>query len=201
VRWAHGRAVIDPDAPEATALCDRCKKLYNRGDLHYQFDWVGRNFQSKRLLVCDTCYDEPSEYLRTLTIPADPMPVIDGRVLGTPIDFQSNYTLSKPAGTPSMFPSVSAADVSLFQVYQPLPALAVMSAFGAAPVFGALIPATATGASGFSSGATFGALISPSASSVGELSATLAATRGGGALLGGAPLGEDALGGGASITV
>lgn len=35
---------------------------------------------NKRILVCDRCYDEPQEQLRSIVIPADPMPIINPRV-------------------------------------------------------------------------------------------------------------------------
>jgi hypothetical protein len=35
---------------------------------------------NKRILVCDTCYDEPQEQLRAIVLPADPMPIINPRV-------------------------------------------------------------------------------------------------------------------------
>jgi hypothetical protein len=35
---------------------------------------------NKRILVCDTCYDEPQEQLRAIVVPADPVPIINPRV-------------------------------------------------------------------------------------------------------------------------
>jgi hypothetical protein len=35
---------------------------------------------NKRILVCDTCYDEPQEQLRAIVLPADPVPIINPRV-------------------------------------------------------------------------------------------------------------------------
>jgi hypothetical protein len=35
---------------------------------------------NKRLLVCNTCYDEPQEQLRAIVVPADPMPINQPRV-------------------------------------------------------------------------------------------------------------------------
>jgi hypothetical protein len=172
----HGRAVIDPDAPEATALCDRCKKLYNRGDLSYQFDWVGQKYQNKRLLVCGPCMDEPSDYLRSLTIPADPTPVVDGRVLGTPIDFKSSYTLSKLVGTPSMFSSVSAMSAETLRVHQGSPAISGVSAVAASVRFGATFRPAFSGSSSAVAHAAFGAVVAPAISGASALSGVLAYT-------------------------
>jgi hypothetical protein len=33
-----------------------------------------------RLLVCNTCYDEPQEQLRAIVIPADPVPIVNPRI-------------------------------------------------------------------------------------------------------------------------
>jgi hypothetical protein len=33
-----------------------------------------------RLLVCDTCYDQPQEQLRAIVVPADPVPIVQPRI-------------------------------------------------------------------------------------------------------------------------
>jgi len=48
--------------------------------LKWQYDWAGASLINKRILVCDTCYDEPQEQLRAIVLPADPMPIINPRV-------------------------------------------------------------------------------------------------------------------------
>jgi hypothetical protein len=48
--------------------------------LKWQFDWAGASLINKRILVCDTCYDEPQNQLRAIVLPADPMPIINPRV-------------------------------------------------------------------------------------------------------------------------
>jgi hypothetical protein len=53
---------------------------YNHDRLRWQFDWAGASLINKRILVCDTCYDEPQEQLRAIIIPADPVPIINPRV-------------------------------------------------------------------------------------------------------------------------
>jgi hypothetical protein len=48
--------------------------------LKWQYDWAGASLINKRILVCNTCYDEPQEQLRAIIVPADPMPIINPRV-------------------------------------------------------------------------------------------------------------------------
>jgi len=49
-------------------------------NLRWQYDWAGASLVNKRILVCNTCYDEPQQQLRAIIIPADPMPIVNPRV-------------------------------------------------------------------------------------------------------------------------
>lgn len=75
-----GRASTSPRNPKAFAICDRCAIWYNHAALKWQYDWAGASLINKRILVCDTCYDEPQQQLRAIIIPADPVPIINPRV-------------------------------------------------------------------------------------------------------------------------
>lgn len=75
-----GRARTSSSNPQAHAICDRCGFRYNHVDLRWQFDWAGASLINKRLLVCGPCYDEPQQQLRAITIPPDPMPIVNPRV-------------------------------------------------------------------------------------------------------------------------
>jgi len=75
-----GRARTNPRAPQAHAICDRCGFRVNRVDLQWQFDWAGASLINKRILVCDTCYDEPQQQLRAIVVPADPVPIENPRI-------------------------------------------------------------------------------------------------------------------------
>lgn len=72
-----GRATIDPTAPEAFGICQRCGNLWNLRELCYQFQWMGPELQNKNIRVCPDCMDIPSEFLRTLILPPDPEPVLN----------------------------------------------------------------------------------------------------------------------------
>lgn len=78
-----GRATIDPSAPDALGICQRCGNLWNLRDLQYQFQWQGPQLQNTYLRVCPDCMDVPSEFLRTIILPPDPEPVLNA----LPIDF------------------------------------------------------------------------------------------------------------------
>lgn len=75
-----GRAQTSSRNPRAFAVCDRCAIWYNHDRLRWQYDWAGASMINKRLLVCNTCYDEPQEQLRAIVVPADPMPINQPRV-------------------------------------------------------------------------------------------------------------------------
>lgn len=74
-----GRARTNPRNPQAFGVCDRCALWYNRVDLNWQYDWAGASLINKRLLVCNTCYDEPQQQLRAIVVPADPVPIVNPR--------------------------------------------------------------------------------------------------------------------------
>lgn len=74
-----GRAKTSVKNPQAFAVCDRCAMWYNHIDLRWQYDWAGASLINKRILVCDTCYDDPQEQLRAIVLPADPVPIMNPR--------------------------------------------------------------------------------------------------------------------------
>ena len=75
-----GRARTSARNPQAHAICDRCGFVYNHVNLRWQYDWRGASMQNIRLLVCNTCYDNPQEQLRAIVVPADPVPIVNPRV-------------------------------------------------------------------------------------------------------------------------
>jgi len=75
-----GRARTSSVSPQAHAICDRCGFRYNFVDLHRQYEWLGATLQPiGNLLVCERCLDIPQEQLRAITLPADPVPIIQAR--------------------------------------------------------------------------------------------------------------------------
>lgn len=75
----HGRATVNVKQPRAFAVCDRCGFLYNHHQLKWQMDWRGPMLQNLRILVCPTCYDMAQEQLKTIVLPADPIPIMNAR--------------------------------------------------------------------------------------------------------------------------
>lgn len=74
-----GHARTNARSPRAHAICDRCGRRFNHVDLHWQFDWRGATLQNTRLLVCRSCEDAPNPQFRTITLPADPVPIMNPR--------------------------------------------------------------------------------------------------------------------------
>lgn len=71
-----GRGKVSQRSPQALAICQRCGFTYNRVDLVPQFQWAGVKLQNQELYVCTrTCLDVPQTALKTIVIPADPLPV------------------------------------------------------------------------------------------------------------------------------
>lgn len=75
-----GRAKTNPSNPSAFGVCDRCGLWWNLTDLRFQHDWRGTTLQNLWLRVCNDCYDTPQEQLRSIVLPADPVPVWQPRV-------------------------------------------------------------------------------------------------------------------------
>lgn len=93
-----GRAKTSPRDPRAFAVCDRCAIWYNHYQLRWQYDWAGASLVNKRILVCDSCYDEPQSQLRAIILPADPTPIVNPRTEPLAYD-QSNQRQVSGANT------------------------------------------------------------------------------------------------------
>lgn len=85
-----GRARTSARDPRAFAVCDRCGMWYNHHRLQWQYDWAGASLINKRILVCNTCYDQPQNQLRAIVVPADPTPIINPRT--EPYAYDSSNT-------------------------------------------------------------------------------------------------------------
>lgn len=75
----HGRFSVDPSAPLARGVCDRCNFWFQLRDLQWQWQWAGSRLQNLRILVCKSCLDRPQIQLKSIIIPADPLPVMNPR--------------------------------------------------------------------------------------------------------------------------
>lgn len=100
--WSvYTHASVDSRKPRAFGVCDRCGFVYNHDRLQWQYQWIGPKLQNLRILVCQTCLDAPQEQLRTLLIPADPMPIPNPR----PGEFGSMVISSSPNQYATIVPS------------------------------------------------------------------------------------------------
>ena len=105
----HSRYSVSSRAPRARACCDRCYREYNHDQLKYQFQWQGTKLQNLKILVCRECLDVPQEQLRTIIIPADPIPIMDPRP-PTPIhDVNPISAIGTPIGTLTGYAGLAAA--------------------------------------------------------------------------------------------
>jgi hypothetical protein len=71
-----GRARVSMRSPSAIGVCQRCGMWYQRSELVPQYEWSGVKLQNLELYVCTrTCHDKPQTQLKTIIIPADPLPI------------------------------------------------------------------------------------------------------------------------------
>lgn len=82
----HGRARINPSAPRAVGMCDRCGFVYSLSDLQPQMRYAGTRLIDTGLKVCPTCMLTPNPHTKTIVPPPDPLPVHDPRPLIFDID-------------------------------------------------------------------------------------------------------------------
>lgn len=105
----QGRFTVDRTAPEAKGVCDRCGFIYRHRDLQWQYQWDGPKLQNLRLLVCDSCYDTPQENIRTIILPADPVPIMNPRSENYVQDDNPVSPLGTSIGTMTNFAGLDAA--------------------------------------------------------------------------------------------
>lgn len=74
-----GHARLDPQRPDAFAICERCGFLYCRRDLKWDMQYAGREIRKTGFLVCPVCADIPNPTLRPVVLPPDPVPIRDPR--------------------------------------------------------------------------------------------------------------------------
>lgn len=100
-----GRARTSPSNPQAFAVCDRCSLWYNRVDLNFQFEWRGATLQNIQVLVCRPCYDRPQENVRSIVLPADPVPIENPRIEYF-LNAETNYRTTSGQNTVDFFTGI-----------------------------------------------------------------------------------------------
>lgn len=66
--------------------------MYEHSHLRQQPEWRGRSLIVKNILVCERCLDKPNEQLRTILIPADPIPVQNPRPIPPYLNDENYFT-------------------------------------------------------------------------------------------------------------
>jgi hypothetical protein len=89
---------IDPRNPEARGICDRCGRQFTLSTLRWQFQYTPGGLKNLKILVCKTCRDDPSLFLKALFLPPDPEPVFNARPEFYAIDEAGSYP---PAPNPT----------------------------------------------------------------------------------------------------
>ncbi len=72
-------SVGDISKPRPLASCDRCGFIYNRDHLRAQYDWAGLKEMNRGVLVCRRCQDAVQPQLKAITIPLDPVSIMNPR--------------------------------------------------------------------------------------------------------------------------
>jgi hypothetical protein len=73
--------------------------LYNHDRLQWQFDYAGAGLINKRILVCSPCLDTPQNQLRSIILPADPVPIMNPRVENYAAAETDNIAINAPTVT------------------------------------------------------------------------------------------------------
>lgn len=74
-----GRGRVNPQQPDALAVCERSGFTFNHKDLVWERQWQGTTLVNLRHLVARRFLDVPNPQLRTIILPPDPLPVLNPR--------------------------------------------------------------------------------------------------------------------------
>ena len=107
-----GHARTSARNPQAHAFCDRCGGRYNHVDLSWQMDWAGASIINKRILVCRTCMDLPQTQLRSIVLPADPVPIMNPRP-GNNEKYATTFRSLSGSGTVDFWTGIPVPDDNL----------------------------------------------------------------------------------------
>jgi hypothetical protein len=110
--FRSGKALIDSEYPQRTAICERCGTLHNLINLSPQYRWSGFRLVNTGYLVCSQCLDEPIQQEQTVVITADPPPAGVVRLNRFPLEEANQLTLQKAPGV-KLFSVVSSMNVKL----------------------------------------------------------------------------------------
>ncbi len=90
---------VDPNNPEAAAVCDRGGEVVRRSELRPEMRWSGDRLVPTGFLVCDRHRDRPNPQERARRPRPDPEPVRDPRPMaGTPAGAGAGASGTAPLG-------------------------------------------------------------------------------------------------------
>ena len=168
-----GRAQIDPFAPQAIGICDRCGFQYNLRSLQWQQRWAGTNLINSNLLVCDRCLDIPNEQLRSIRLPPDPDPIMNAR----PENFaeaEKNYlNLRRLITKQSMFAASGEMTAQLEVRLGMVPVVSDTGDMAAALTAGLLMAPAIDGVGAMDAAATVGVSLTAAIDGVSDMTADL----------------------------
>ncbi len=98
----YTRASVNPQAPRALGVCDRCGFIWNHYQLRWQHDWQGPRLQNLRILVCPDCIDTPQQNGQTIILPPDPIPIQNARPDPHMFMGQSSSPIPTQSGSPNV---------------------------------------------------------------------------------------------------
>lgn len=193
VRRFFTKVDIDPSNPEARGVCDRCGLQFALSALHWQFQYTPGGLTNKKLVVCKTCRDEPSVFLKGSFLPPDPRPVMNARPEFYAIDEQSAFYLTAPGNRPINVYATSRIDVEI-SVGAWFAFFSATSGIATSLQIDKYLSAGFSSVSGITASMQLSSNISASITATTGISAVLYQVRSGGFILGGAALGQGALG-------
>jgi hypothetical protein len=99
-----GRARVSMRSPRAAGICDSCGFQFQLADLRPQPFYAGPRIQLKSFLKCKTCLDIPNPAVKSITIPPDPLPVLNPR--------PEQYAVTVPSFVATEDPNFAGSDIT-----------------------------------------------------------------------------------------
>lgn len=97
-----GHAITNPQSPRAFAECDACGRWWNHHKLRYKIEWQGTRLVNLRYLVCESCWDQPNQQLKSKRPPPDPIPIRDPRPSRDVYPFDTSVVTTESPPGPSV---------------------------------------------------------------------------------------------------
>lgn len=93
----HSRFRVSSRYPQAQGCCDDCGLDYQLVELRFQYQWAGWTLRNTQFRKCRICTDVPQQQLRSIVLPADPLPVRQPR---PDLNYFDDNAFEAPVGPP-----------------------------------------------------------------------------------------------------